>query len=463
MLFKNKGARATHEACCKAAYDADLEALNDAEDTRSLFDWEGWARRYFAPARVEAPSIDRIMEIDSSDEEREERESESGGVEAGPDVLSRKKPKVKRHRYKLSLKIELLNSIPIVRDALSRKHGTSPDSIDMKKVLAVVRINSGVPSSTLDKWTRKEADLRKLFQDKFNRRRENFGSGQKPLFPKAEEKVAQTIRERRQSNSLVSKEWVLEQLRMEAKKENRVKYDKHEVSDDVFYAFLWRHGFSFRKPSNVKALSKTESVLRMRGFFNWTMDLLAGKIPVSIGETDEINPKFGRFPLICRANSDEVPGIFGGGDVTISVTGEGSTILRVPEQWGTRFCTWRLTAGPQGLHLPVAIVFKGTGKQLTEDELSLYKTLKNVVVLFQSNAWVDTTIELKIVEQVFKPMFAKVKRSFADNKQPFPGILLIEDNFTPHFAEYVFLGYDGLFNRFNNRILKLTSGPWLRR
>ena len=37
---------------------------------------------------------------------------------------------------------------------------------------------------------------------------------------------------------------------------------------------------------------------------------------------------------------------------------------------------------------------------------------------------------------MIKPIVAKAKREFSEFGQPFPGILLIEDNFKPHFAEY---------------------------
>jgi hypothetical protein len=87
-----------------------------------------------------------------------------------------------------------------------------------------------------------------------------------------------------------------------------------------------------------------------------------------------------------------------------------------------------------------------------EEELSFYKTLKNIIVLFQPNAWVDTSIELKIVELMMKPIVQKVKKSFTEAGELFPGVLLIQDNFSPHFAEYqpvlIFLKYFHVLNQF---------------
>ncbi len=73
---------------------------------------------------------------------------------------------------------------------------------------------------------------------------------------------------------------------------------------------------------------------------------------------------------------------------------------------------------------------------MKKEELDFYKTLKNIVVLFQENAWVDTAIELKLVEGMMKPIVAKVKKTFDDKAEGFPGVILIQDNFKPHFAEY---------------------------
>lgn len=178
---------------------------------------------------------------------------------------------------------------------------------------------------------------------------------------------------------------------------------------------------------------------RIRGFWKWLIKLYKGEIPIVIGETDEILPKYGRFPPLGRINSDEVPGKFGGTDSILSLEGESSTILRVLEGWGDRICTWRLTAGPGGLQFPVGVIFKGTGLKLSQEELDYYKTLPNIVVLFQVNAWVDTTIELKLVELMMKKIVSNKKEIFAAAGQRFPGLLLIEDNFKPHFAQYTSL------------------------
>ena len=351
-------------------------------------------------------------------------------------LLDSNKEKKLRHRFKLSLKIEILNTMRPICSALARRSNIPEEAITLKRILDAMNRNSGVLPSTLDKWVRKEEKFRIAFNDKFNRKRENFGSGRKPRFPNAEAAVAQTVRSRRGLHLVVSKALIIRELTSEAKKENKNLLEKYPITDDIFFGFLWRNKFSFRKPSNVKSLTKAESMKRIRGFWKWLIKLYKGEIPIVIGESDEILPKYGRFPPLCRLNSDEVPGKFGGTDSIVSIQGEDSTILRVLEGWGDRICTWRLTAGPGGLQLPVGIIFKGAGVKLSQEEFDYYKTLPNVVVLFQVNAWVDTTIELKLVELMMKKIVSNKKALFAAAGQPFPGLVLIEDNFKPHFALY---------------------------
>ena len=343
----------------------------------------------------------------------------------------------RRHRYKLKLKIQILNAVPEIREALAKANDVPVDAIPGLRVREALEVNSGVPASTIDKWMRNEGIYRKLYLDKFNRKKENFGSGRHPFYPKAEASVATLVKDRRKEHRTVSKALVVDELSKEAKKEKPDIFKAHPISDDIFFGFLWRNGFSFRLPSSIKALSKVEAAKRVRGFWNWFRRLLSGEIPIEIGLSDAIDSKYGRFLPFCRKNKDEVPGIFGDSHIIISLRGEGATIQRAPEGWGDRYCTWILLGGPDGLDDLVGIVFKGTGLKLKQEEFDYYKELKNVVVMFQENAWVDGKIELKVVDSILKPMVTKVKEKCKAKAIDFPGVVLIEDNFKPHFAEYV--------------------------
>jgi hypothetical protein len=284
---------------------------------------------------------------------------------------------------------------------------------------------------------RKEEALRNKFNNKFNRKHKSFGSGRKAAFPRTESRVAALVRERRSAHRVVSKSLIIEKLREEAKAENPTLFSRLKVDDDVFFGFIWRHGFSFRKPSNTKSLAKSEAVKRLRGFWLWIIRLLSGSIPIYIGDlnvTDDA--RYGRFPLDCRWNKDEVPGTFGDIARLISLRNEKATVLRTVGGWGDRICTLIINIGPTGLQLPVGVVFKGSGQKLKDEEVSYYKTLTNIFVCFQEKAWVDTRIEIKLINGIIKPAVARLKDSYESRGKSFPGVLLIEDNFKPHFSEY---------------------------
>ncbi|MFI5419844.1 MAG: hypothetical protein ACHQ1H_02640 [Nitrososphaerales archaeon] len=441
--FGNAGARVTHEAFCKNQAAMALEIEQDAVITRSLFDWDRWAEEWVnrkkarrALSRLDKEGEDadgvEVVVVDAMDVD------DVALVASPADVLSRKAKKL-RKRYRLRLKIQILNIEPEVRSALARRSGIAIEVVPKLRVYQIISKNSGVPSNTIDKWFRKETVYRQLYNDKFNRKKENFGSGRKPLYPNGEKTVAVLVKERRRKHQAVSKGMVIRELAKAAKAEDAALFALHPITDDIFFGFLWRCGFSFRLPSNVKSLAKSEAVKRIRGFWCWLIRVLKGDIPISLGETDSIHPKYGRFPPRARRNKDEVPGNFGDSAKIVSLTGESATVLQIPEGWGDRLCTMNISSGPGGMDTPVGLVFKGTGVRLKAEELDYYKTLKNIVVTFQENAWVDTKIELKFVESMIKPIVAKVKKYFVDKGEPFPGVLLIQDNFKPHFAEYCFL------------------------
>jgi hypothetical protein len=304
-----------------------------------------------------------------------------------------------------------------------------------KEIVRVISINSGVPDSTIHKWLLKEPALREIYKEKYSRRKKNFGSGKKPAFPNSEARLAAEIKKRRAEHKCVTKLWALAELRKFSREENPELYQKLKVDDDVFYGFLVRQGFSFRKPSNTKSISKSEATQRLRGFWLWLIDLFSGKIPITLGTSSSIDPVFGRFPLSCRWNKDEVPLPFGDVAKILSVTGERATVLRVLEGWGDRICTLILNIGWEGLILPVGVIFKGTGQKLKDEEWARYSSLKNIAVSFQEKAWVDTRIELKLVERMIKPAVSRLRATFPAGE--FPGVILIQDNFKPHFAECV--------------------------
>ena len=48
----------------------------------------------------------------------------------------------------------------------------------------------------------------------------------------------------------------------------------------------------------------------------------------------------------------------------------------------------------------------------------------------------DTKTKLKLIEGMIKPAVTRLRNVYAAKGENFPGVVLIEYNFKPHFAEY---------------------------
>ncbi len=392
------------------------------------------------------PSVDPnapVVEMESSSESADVESTEAMDIDepqprAAPLPVPKIKKKGKKKRFRLRLwqKVEILDSYPETLQSLTSK---SPNrSFNRQDVIEVMSHASGVPFGTISKIFYHEEELRKKFEDKYKRRRFTFGSGRKARFPDTEVKVAEKVKERRRKNYAVFMSWVMTEYSKLAMVENKQLALRTNFGSDLFLLFLKRNRFARRKPSNLKPMSLTESQKAVRGWLRYLRSVLDGGVPVILGDSIEIDSKWGRFPLDCRLNKDEVPGYFGDPAMTtISHRGEGSTKVLIPEGWGDRICTLIVTLTPNALHKKVGIVFRGQGKRINKKEQEFYETLKNVEIFFQPKAWVDVNIELEVVRTILVPHAKAVKRDYESRGLKFPGILDVEDNFSAHLNEYV--------------------------
>ena len=55
-----------------------------------------------------------------------------------------------------------------------------------------------------------------------------------------------------------------------------------------------------------------------------------------------------------------------------------------------RQCSVQLAFSPEDDNSRMAVIFRGTGKRISEDEINSYH--KSVDVYWQQNAWADTTV-----------------------------------------------------------------------
>lgn len=105
--------------------------------------------------------------------------------------------------------------------------------------------------------------------------------------------------------------------------------------------------------------------------------------------------KYGRFPPSRIFHMDQVPLAFvNGSRRTLNTRGKRCQISAPRSGDDKRFCTLQVTICAKADTQPVKleIIFAGTGKQLSRDELDLYKSLPNVRVRFQPKAWADEDV-----------------------------------------------------------------------
>ena len=73
-----------------------------------------------------------------------------------------------------------------------------------------------------------------------------------------------------------------------------------------------------------------------------------------------------------------------------------------------RQCSLQICFSPEGKQHPLGIVFRGAEKRISQDERSFLH--KDVHVLFQENAWVDTKVAVDWVKKTLKPATEHLKR-----------------------------------------------------
>ena len=180
----------------------------------------------------------------------------------------------------------------------------------------------------------------------------------------------------------------------------------------------------------------------MRGWFIWLRKLLDGSIPLNMGPqyNSFIDPTWGLYPRECRVNKDEVGGYFGDPSrLIVSEKGEKGTKILVIVGWGERICTMIFIVTAIKFVRLVGLVFRGKGTRISQEEEQFYKNLKFVKVFFQSKAWVDGNIEMEVVRQMLIPLSKETRKDFEDAERPFPGMLLVEDNFSAHTTPYDYI------------------------
>jgi hypothetical protein len=201
---------------------------------------------------------------------------------------------------------------------------------------------------------------------------------------------------------MVSKSFVIKELRKEAEKENSDLLAKVKFGSDLLDGFFRRNGFALRFPSCIRADNLDESILICRAFHrDWLAILLDSG---SIKYAKYLDPQYGRFLLKYRFNGDEVPYRFGRVKSIVSVMGERSTHVTFPPGWEARLATLFLLGNGHGEMVLVVVIFQGqfnndSSKRKAEVE-KLKSKYPSIRVLFQKKAWMDSEVLLHILKTV---------------------------------------------------------------
>lgn len=455
-VCKSSRALISHVSWCQqnAANKAKAEEQDKfVEEVRSIFDYKDWARAFVASEGAAPNPSAPVTNIDSDSESDPQEDAmdidgpDNPQVAPDPPTKKPKKGKTKRtskegggkklrRRLRLWQKVDLLNTYETTLQVLTTKFPGR--KFTRQDVLMVISSASGRAFGTVSNVFYAEEELRKKFAIKYNRKHFSFGSGQKPHFPKTEAQLLETIKERRKKQYAVFQSWVMAEYAKLAKSENPSRAAKAKFGMDLFLLFLKRNQLARRKPSNLKPMSLLNSQMAVRGWLRFLRWILDGSIPVKIGDTDRLDPTYGRFPLDCRVDKDEVPGNFGSPEMaTVSHRGEGSTKVLVPVSWGDRICTLIPMLTPEKLIKKIGIIFRGQGKRKNKAETALYESLPNIQVFFQAKAWVDKNIEEEVLKTMLIPHCKEVRKSYESRGEKFPGLLLVEDNFSAHLTPRV--------------------------
>ena len=87
--------------------------------------------------------------------------------------------------------------------------------------------------------------------------------------------------------------------------------------------------------------------------------------------------------------------------------------------------------------VPLVLIFRGTGEQITAEEWAFYDSLENITVVFQPKAWCDQDVMLWYLTDVLAP--ALIKHGLATEDQ-----LILLDNLGSHKTPTVQRAMDAL-------------------
>lgn len=109
----------------------------------------------------------------------------------------------------------------------------------------------------------------------------------------------------------------------------------------------------------------------------------------------------------------------------------------MPDGAEDRICTYVLEfCGDGYLVSPVVLIFKGTGKRVSAEEKANFARYKDVLVLWQKKAWIDTKLEREVLMNQHRVEIMRKKKAYAERNEQYPGAFLIHDGGPGHDDSY---------------------------
>ena len=233
-------------------------------------------------------------------------------------------------------------------------------------------------------------------------------------FPEAEQQLYELFMARRKRKLKVSTLWVTVTYR----KLLRDMYPDNPKAVAFRPSYRWaqrwanRHNLSKRRRSDLENKSVEERLPQIRRFlrrFRKPMQEPARRkghvvsdAEAGVWAVQPRDPKYGRFQLNERFNSDQVPLPFVNGQPETWAP-KGSKRVSIAQPLSgleKRQCTIQPTIGPGGKLMQCTILFRGTGKRISKMEKKAYDP--RVDGFFQKSAWADSNFCMAWAKRFFR-------------------------------------------------------------
>ncbi len=334
----------------------------------------------------------------------------------------------RQHRNSYTLKRKAF-AIKLVEDVINR---TNKIRGAKRKVADLLDI----PETNINKWVQNKVKIVEDYSSTLGRRGNGnrgiqnamcIGRGSKQKYALAEQVVYDKIMSTRKEGGRVSghtiRRWIRAEVKLDHERLKRMRLISSSIDFKASNRWLSRFTRSFnlslRRKTNCKSVSIDKRLPKIKRF-HARLKLRLQRRSNEPGEKFDVC--FGRWLPEHRFNVDQVPCPL---ECAVAQTYDkrGTTKVHIRSKGADaskRFCTFqvcmRLTSDKTVPQPPLGIIFRGTGKRISEAERSNYHP--QVHVEFQSKAWADTEYSVSWITRTLKKVQEDVKGEsllFLDN------------------------------------------------